>query len=138
MNRLQKAEQFRRALQMFAASLSDDAAMEVSTVFPVWEVDRDYKANDLFVYGENGVGDPQLYRVLQDHRSQLDWTPDATPSLYKPVGVTQEGYPEWSQPVGASDAYMTGDIVSYNGTLYISTVDNNVWAPGVYGWNEYN
>ena len=43
---------------------------------------------------------------------------------------------EWVQPTGAHDAYNTGDIVLYNGTRYSCTVDNNVYAPGVYGWDE--
>lgn len=46
-----------------------------------------------------------------------------------------EEYPEWVQPTGAHDAYNTGDVVIYNGTLYVCTIDANVYAPGVYGWN---
>jgi hypothetical protein len=65
-----------------------------------------------------------------------EWTPDINTSLYKKIGMTDDGYPEWVQPLGASDAYNTGDIVSYNGTLYKSTIDGNVWAPNTYpqGW----
>ena len=87
----------------------------------------------------NEVGDPQLYVCLQAHTSQEDWTPDSATGLFKAVGITEEGYPEWSQPVGTSDAYMTGDIVSYEGVLYISTIDNNVWSPVAYpaGWEVY-
>ena len=90
----------------------------------------------MFSYGENAVGDAQLYQVLQEHTSTEEWAPDATPSLYKAIGVTESGYPEWVQPIGASDAYNTGDVVSYNGTLYQSTIDGNVWAPDAYpaGW----
>ena len=76
---------------------------------------------------------------MQAHTTQTDWTPDTATSLYKAIGMTSEGYPEWVQPLGASDAYNTGDIVSYNGKLYKSTIDGNVWAPDVYpaGWAEY-
>ena len=98
------------------------------------EIGKKYKAKDVFSYGVNGVEDPQLYQVLQEHTSSETWPPDISPSLYKAIGVTEEGYPEWAQPLGASDAYNTGDIVSYKGTLYKSTVDANVWEPGVYGW----
>jgi len=138
MNRMQAAEQFRRALQMFAASLDDEKAMEVATVFPVWAGNTAYIVDDLVTYGLNSVGDPQLYRVVQAHTSQKDWTPDASPSLYSAIGLTEEGYPEWSQPTGAHDAYNTGDIVSYNGILYESLIDGNTWAPDVYpaGWAE--
>ena len=139
MNKLQAAEQLRRALQMFAATLTDDQALEVATVYPAWEVDKTYAQGDLFTCGVNGVGDPQLYRVAQAHTSQADWLPADNPALYTAIGLTDAGYPVWSQPTGAQDAYNTGDIVDYNGTLYKSTIDGNVWAPDAYpaGWEVY-
>lgn len=47
-------------------------------------------------------------------------------------------YPEWVQPLGGHDAYKTGDRVTFNGKVYESTIDGNVWAPDVYptGWKE--
>lgn len=139
MNKLQMAEQLRKALQMFAQSLTDDEAMEVATVYPKYVIGKAYKTNEMFTYGENAVSDPQLYRVVQDHTSQADWTPDATPSLYTPIGLTDEGYPIWSRPTGAHDAYNTGDIVDYNGALYKSLIDGNVYSPDEYpsGWELY-
>lgn len=130
MNKLQAAEQFRKALQMFAASLDDERAMEVATIYDAWVVGKAYAVDELFVYGENKVGDPQLYRVVQAHTSQNDWTPDISASLYSPIGLDSSGYPVWSQPTGAHDAYNTGDIVNYNGTLYESLIDGNFTVPG--------
>lgn len=139
MNRVQAAEQMRRALQMFAASLTEEQAMEVSAVFDPWKIGRTYSAGDFLTYGVNGVGDPQLYRVVQDHTSQADWAPDATASLYVAIGLDEQGYPVWSQPTGAHDAYNKGDVVNYNGTLYQSLVDGNVYSPETYpgGWSVY-
>ena len=139
MNRLQVAEQFRRALQLFAQSLTDDMAMEVATVFPVYEVGKAYKAEEMFTYGVNDVGDPQLYRVVSDHTSQADWIPSSTPALYTPIGLTDEGYAVWSKPTGAHDAYDIGDVVDYNGTLYKSVINGNVYSPDEYpaGWEKY-
>lgn len=134
---LQAAAQLRKVVQMFAAGLTDDEAMEVATIYPQWKTDTAYKAGEFLTYGINGVGDPQLYKVNQYHTSQADWTPDKTPALYTAIGLTPSGYPVWSQPTGAHDAYNIGDIVSYNGGLYISTVDGNVWEPTVYGWDAY-
>lgn len=142
MNKKQMALELRKALQLFLETMDVDtqseSMMEVATVFPKYKVGKAYKAKQVFSYGENAVGDPQLYQVLQDHTSAEEWKPDATASLYKKIGVTEEGYPEWVQPLGASDAYNTGDIVSYNGVLYKSTVDGNVWSPEAYpdGWEE--
>ena len=140
MNKIQAAEQLRRALQMFAQTLTDEEAMEIATVYPAYVVDKAYKADEMFAYGENAVGDPQLYRVVQEHTSQEDWTPDATPALYTPIGLNDEGYPVWAQPTGGHDAYNKGDIVDYNGTLYTSLIDGNTYSPDAYpaGWEVYS
>lgn len=140
---IQNALEMRKALQIFLASMDVDAQaaemLEVPTMFPAWQVGKAYKAKDVFSYGENGVGDPQLYQVLQDTTAAAEHTPDAAVSLYKKIGVTDDGYPEWVQPLGATDAYSTGDVVSYNGSLYVSTIDGNVWSPDAYpqGWEPY-
>lgn len=140
MNRLQMAEQFRKALQMFAMSLDEEKAMEVATVFDPWEIGKTYSVGDFLIYGVNGVGDPQLYKVAQAHTSQAEWTPEATPALYTAIGLDDSGYPVWSQPTGAHDAYNTGDVVNYNGTLYQSLIDGNVHSPEAYpaGWAVYS
>lgn len=136
MTRLQAAEQLRKALQILAATLTDEQAMAIATVYPAWTVNTAYAVGDIISYGTNGVGDPQLYKVVQAHTSQAQWTPDAVPSLYDAFGLDESGYPLWSQPSGAHDAYNAGDIVNYKGTLYKSTINGNVWAPDVYpaGW----
>lgn len=139
MNRLQAAEQLRRALQMFTNTLSDEQALEIATVYPAWEVNRSYAVGDIVSYGANSVGDPQLYKVVQAHVSQEDWKPDIVPALYDAFGLDESGYPLWAQPSGAHDAYNIGDIVNYNGVLYQSVIDGNVWSPDVYpaGWTVY-
>lgn len=137
MNRLQAAEQFRKALQMFAASLDDEKAMEVATIYDPWAENRAYAVGDFLTYGQNSVGDPQLYKVAQAHTAQADWKPDITPALYVAIGLDEQGYPVWSQPTGAHDAYDKGDVVDCDGVLWISEVDGNVWKPGVSGWAVY-
>lgn len=138
---IQAMAELRRALQIFATTLyaDDESAMQIASIYPVWAADKQYKANDVISYGKNSVGDPQLYLVLQAHKSQSDWLPDATASLYKKMGISESGYPIWTQPLGAVDAYNIGDIVSYNGKLYKSIINANVWAPDAYpaGWEEY-
>lgn len=139
MNKLQRAEQLRRALQMFAKSLSEDEAIEVATIYDEWKVGKTYAVGDYLTYGENGVGDPQLYKVAQAHTSQADWTPDIVRSLYTPIGLDDNGFPIWSQPTGSHDAYNKGDIVDFGGTLYKSLIDGNVYSPEAYpnGWEVY-
>jgi hypothetical protein len=108
---LQALEQLRRAIQLFANTLTNEQALEIATVYPKYEVGKSYKQGFRFTDGTNGVGDPQLYEVVQDHTSQVDWIPSQTPSLYKAIGITEDGYDEWSQPTGAHDTYSKGDIV---------------------------
>ena len=88
----------------------------------------DCKAGDRVQHGGT------LYKCVQAHTSQADWTPDATPALWVVVSVDE--WPEWVQPAGAHDAYHRGDKVSYHGKHYICTADANIYAPDVYGWKE--
>lgn len=140
MNRLQAAEQLRKALQKFANSLTDEEAMEVVAVYDPWEAGKEYKGGELFTYGVNAVGDPQLYRVNEgkNHTSQSDWIPSVEKSLYTAIGLDDNGYPIWAQPAGAHDAYNAGDIVNYNGVLYESQINGNIYSPDAYpaGWKK--
>lgn len=126
--------EFRKAVQLFLDSMDVDTQQEdmlaVASVFPKYEVGKAYKVKNVFSYGKNAVGDPQLYQVLSAHTSAEEWKPDETPGLYKAIGVTEGGYPEWVQPLGATDAYEYGDIVVYKGTVYRSRYEGaNVWSP---------
>lgn len=140
---MQAALEMRKTLQFFVGTLDADTQLdmmlEIPSIFSAYEVGKAYKTKDVFSYGENAVGDPQLYQVLQDHTSAAQWTPDTATSLYKAIGITKDGYPEWVQPLGSTDAYNIGDIVSYNGMLYRSVIDDNVWTPDAYpaGWEKY-
>ena len=120
----------RAQIEKAAAFLKDEDALEAVELFPAWAVGKTYAAQERVRYGE------KLYRCVQAHISQADWVPDAAPALWTEVAGPGE-IPVWKQPSGAQDAYNTGDKVHYpdaEGPVYISTVDANVWAPGVYGW----
>lgn len=140
MDLLQMAEHLRKTLQMYAQTLTDEQALEIASVYPSWEPNVSYSADQIISYGTNSAGDPQLYRVIKAHTSQADWIPGVgTESLYDAFGLDESGYPVWSQPTGAHDAYNKGDIVNYNGTLYVSLIDGNAWSPDAYpaGWQVY-
>ena len=127
-----------RALEIFARQVQDESTMmEIADIYPEYAVGKAYQIGDVFRWGVNADGEAQLYQVLQAHTSAAEWKPDEAVSLYKKIGVTPAGYPVWTQPYGATDAYQVGDIVSHNDRLWICTVANNVWEPGVYGWDEY-
>lgn len=132
MDKIQAAEQLRRAIQLFAATLDETQAMEIATVYDPWKPGKKYKGGEYVTYGVNAVGDPQLYKVIdgKPHTAQADWTPDVTASLYTPIGLDAEGHPIWSAPTGAHDAYAVGDVVDYNGVLYESLINGNTIVPG--------
>lgn len=78
-----------------------------------------------------------LYRSIHDITSTAQNTkPSETPSMWSRIGNPQDEYPAWYQPTGAHDAYSLGDKVSHNDKHWKSTVNNNVWEPGVYRWEE--
>lgn len=121
-----KAKQLRQLIERIAVTLDDESALTGVELFPMWAIGRSYAVGDRVQHGGT------LYKCVQAHTSQTDWTPDATPALW--VVVSIEEYPEWAQPTGAHDAYNTGDKVSYNGKHYVCTIDGNAYAPDVYGW----
>lgn len=139
MSMIEQAKAIRDAMDYAGASLDEDTSLICVALYRPWKVGVNYKVNDRFTYGVNSVGDPQLYHVAQAHTSQDDWRPDAVPALYTPLGLNEEGYPIWTQPIGTHDAYNTGDIVQYKDKLYRSLIDGNVWSPEAYpqGWEEY-
>jgi hypothetical protein len=116
--------------------LSESEQMEIADLYPLWTPDRSLAVGEIVKYGINADGETQLYKVVQAHKSQADWTPNTAASLFSKVGFTESGTPIWTQPQGAHDAYQIGDEVSYNGKIYRSTAGNNVWQPDVYGWSE--
>lgn len=138
MDQVYVAKQINRALQMLAQTLElpDTNAMEIADLYEDYSIGKTYPEGYTFKYGVNADGETQLYSVLQEHTSQEEWKPNETPSLYKAVGFTDDGVSIWTQPLGSTDAYMAGDVVEHNGTIWESTIDNNVWEPGVYGWKQ--
>ena len=128
MNKIERARLLRSKLEYMATSLKDADALTTVEFFPKWEVGVSYNNNDRIRY--NNI----LYKCVQAHTSQSDWAPDITPALWTKVSV--EEFPEWVQPTGSQDAYNVGDKVSHNEKHWTSTVDANVWEPGVYGWEE--
>ena len=125
-----KAKQLRALIETLAITLDDETALTGVELFPAWGADTAYAAGDRVRH------DGTLYKVLQDHTSQADWTPDAAPSLFAKVLIPDpETIPEWQQP-DSTNPYRAGDKVTHNGKTWVSNIDGNVWEPGVYGWNE--
>ena len=123
-----KAKLLRKLIEQLAVTLDDETALTGVELFPVWAIGTAYAVDDRVQHGGT------LYKCVQAHTSQADWTPDATPALWVVVSIDE--YPEWVQPTGAQDAYVKDSKVTHNGKKWISSYDANVWEPGVYGWEE--
>ena len=128
------AYKLRNLLHKASASLADDDALEAIELFPVWQPDTDYAVDVRVRYGE------KLYRCVQAHHSQTDWTPDSTPALWTEVAKPGE-IPVWQRPEGAHDAYRIGAKVRYpdeNGPVYTCISDYNIYSPDEFpaGWEK--
>lgn len=120
------------AVMAMRSDATDEQAAACPDVYPLWNADgAEYRTGDRVLH------DGTLYKVLQDHASQPAWTPDAAPSLFAPILAGQGGTDvgEWVQP-DSTNPYSKGDKVIHNGKTWESTIDGNVWEPGVYGWIE--
>lgn len=113
-------------------SISDGVALKVPELFPHWNGNsKEYVKGDKVLYND------VLYRVLQNHTSQEGWTPTSAPSLFAKVLTSEGEILDWEQP-DSTNPYMKGDKVKFNGKIYESVIDNNVWSPEAYpqGWKE--
>ena len=125
---LEAARAVRAAMDAAGRLLTDEQALEAAAIYPAWDGEAAYEKDDRVRYGE------RLYRCLQAHQAQAGWTPTAAVSLWAKVLTSETGESlPWEQPE-STNPYMEGDRVTHGGKTWVSTVDNNVWEPGVYGW----
>lgn len=131
MNLVERARQLRPIIEKASESLTDVDAVNAVELFPYWNPDSiQYLQGFRVQYGD------LLYKCLQTHISQSTWTPSDAPSLWVRIDDPSVEWPEWRQPLGATDAYPQGAKVSHNDKHWVSDLDNNVWEPGAYGWTE--
>ena len=134
-NFLEKAREIRSQLDILTSEMTDEQALQSRILF------REWNGNGIiYEVGQRVTYNEILYKVLQPHTSQVDWTPDVTPSLYTKVLIPDENIiPEWQQP-DSTNGYMVGDKIIYNGQVYESLIDNNIWSPIDYpaGWQLNN
>lgn len=126
----ERARALRPYIEKASVSLADEDALQAVELFPQWVTGHAYAVDERLQYKN------VLYRVVQAHTSQADWTPDITPALF--VVVSLDEWPEFVQPTGAHDAYKKGDKITFEGKHYISLIDANVYSPTAYpaGWKE--
>ena len=123
---------FIQAIKEVRGSLTDEQIVSVPAFYPAWRADRAYAAGDVVRYGE------YVYRCLQAHQAQEGWAPGLAPSLWAKVLIPDpDVIPDWEQPE-STNGYSKGDKVRFEGKVYESLIDNNIWSPSAYpaGWKE--
>lgn len=133
MDVIERARELRKQIEVGAASMEDETAIQYVELFPAWS------GNGIsYAVGDRVRYEGTLYKVLQVHTSQPDWTPTAAVSLFAEVLIPDpEVIPDWVQP-SSTNPYMKGDKVRFEGKIYESLIDGNVWSPASYpaGWQE--
>lgn len=108
------------------------AWVEITTGVPVWV--QPTGAHDTYPLNAVVTRNSKVWRSMVNANV---WEPGV--SAWRETAITPPGVsapiPAWVQPTGAQDAYQIGDRVTYNGNTWVCAVANNVWEPGVYGWN---
>lgn len=126
------ARKLRPYIEKAAVALDDEDALEAPQLFPIWSSEGTYEKDDRVRYKTI------LYKCLQNHTAQENWTPVATPSLWAKVLIpSPDVIPEWEQP-DSTNAYQIGDKVRFEGHVYESIIANNIWSPSSYpaGWHQ--
>lgn len=131
MSVIERAREMRKQIEENASVLTDEKAAEMPELFPAWNGD-----GVSFITGNRVRYNGVLYKCLQSHEAQANWTPETAPSLWARVLIeAPDTVSAWVQP-DSTNPYMIGDKVSHNGKTWECSVNYNVWEPGVYGWNE--
>jgi hypothetical protein len=122
--------------QLEQMAVPDEEIDEYASLFPPFKVGETI-TQEMFDAGPirrqyEGV----VWQMIIRHTPQLDYLPGTVPNLWGRVH-NPEVIPLWVRPWGAGDPNLkqTGDKVQWpDGTIWVSTIDNNTYEPGVYGW----
>ena len=126
----EEAKAYRRKIELAAESQDDAQALESIELFPKWEAGLSVAVGERYQH----LG--KLYRVVQAHTTQADWTPDITPALYVEVSVVE--WPEIPENIPSTAPWMSGDKGTWKEHHYICQLDNCTWNPDQYpaAWKD--
>lgn len=123
--RLDEALRIKPLIQKGAQSLSDAEALEVKSIYPEWESGVEYTTRKKVQYKG------KLYRCLQAHTSQSDWTPDVAASLWTVIDEVHSGTIDDPIPYSGNMALENGLYYIEDDVIYRCTRDsiNPVFSP---------
>lgn len=111
---------------MQAEALSDDEALKVPALYPEWSGN-----SVVYPVGTRVLYNGTLYRALETRTSTPTESPIDSPQNWVKVLPSSSGEtaPEWEN----GHSYNQGDRVTRRGNIYESTMDSNIYEPGVFG-----
>lgn len=115
------------AAATIAKTATDQDILGITTFIPEYDSGRSYSSKECVIF--EGVP----YRALRT--VPVGTSPDNSGYWARVGAPNSEGVYPWCQPISADDSYSIGDLVTFDGQTYISTVNYNVWSPLVYGWS---
>lgn len=119
--------------QAEAGNIDVNTALEHKGLFAAWEANTHYEVGAMRQYND------LLYKCLQSHTSQDNWTPDATPALWVEVAAPNE-YREIKANMLPTEAFALGEIGWWQSedNLFKSLIPANTYTPETYpsGWEQ--
>ena len=101
---------FMRAARL---TVDDETALTGKELYPVWAENISVSVNDRYQYSD------KLYKCVQAHTTQADWTPDKTPALWAVIDVTHAGTIEDPIPASRGMEYVKGLYYIENNVIYL-------------------
>ena len=138
MNIVDLAREFRKEFEaqrtatqkiLRADTIPAEELLELIDVFDEW------KAGEVLAVDDTRKHNGKLYKVLQAHTTQADWSPDIVPALFVEI-VPENVIREIPNPITAEQKFALGEKGTWKGKIYESALDNNVWTPDAHpsGW----
>lgn len=129
-----RAIQLRAVIEQAAASLDDKTASEAPTLFPRLNQD-----GGLVRAGTRICHNGEIKKAAVDLWDTADNSPDNAPTLWETIDY-RDGYRIIPETITVTGAFAKGERGWWNGKLYESAVENNVYTPEQYArnWTEVN
>ena len=103
--------------QINTLDVDDATAYRMREFYPTWQSGQSYLVGYKLQYGG------KLYRVIQAHTSQDDWTPDAVASLFERIDETHDGSKYDPIPYEGNMALESGKYYMQDNVTYLCNRD---------------
>lgn len=132
MNHIEKARKLRKVIEGVMASVDDKTSSEAVELLPTLKYD-----GSLIKAGTRINFNGSVKKATVDLWDTEANNPENAPSLWENIGY-KDGYRIIPEVIIVTSAFSKGEVGWWNGKLYKSLVDNNVYTPQQYApnWEE--